>query len=388
MKFRAINKMKACVKKIVSLLPIRLRQFIRYNLARIGIYQQINSRLRLVEEANLPEDLRITLKQMAILGTEKVENFLKSYLANDIELIKRREQTEIEEPILVCAVKNDLNRIKMQIEHHRKLGIIHFIYIDNVSTDGTFEWLNEQNDVTLYRVKAPYDSATRNGWWHRAVENEGYGKWYLFLDSDELFVYPGMENANIQKYIGFLEMKKINITTTPLIDMYSPNKIFESVSYENVKDVYCFFDIKYLQERQYTNWVTFGGPRLRIFSYTPQLTKHSLLKMEKNYVVDSHKVYPFHKNTETGVTAFLLHYKFLFEDIEKTLEAIKKENYYHGSKSYKTYMKFYKQNSNISFYNSDSQKLNSSMDLLKINIIDKNFFEEFLNWIQLPSKGN
>ena len=283
----------------------------------------------------------------------------------------RREEKE---PILICAVKDDLVKIKLQVEHHRKIGVKHFIYIDNISTDGTFEWLREQEDVTLYKVETSFKGRTKSAWQNLAVKQEGYGKWYLILDSDELFAYPGMENINIQKYISFLEKKGITAITTPLVDMYSKGNIFTTNVIENIRNEYCFFDTVYYVKSE----EIYGGPRFRIFSMKNRLVKHSLLKMEKNMISGIHVNFPRHRNFETKVAAFLLHYKFLPNETQKYMEIAEKGNYSGGSKEYKTYIEFYKQNPNLSFYYSGSQKLNNSMDLLKINIADKQFFEEFL----------
>lgn len=362
-----------------QLFSLRLRGLIKFYLARLGVFSHINSYLVLIEKTNLPKYLKGSLKQMAFSDLPGIEDFIKSYLFGDVQLVNKQDQAEVSEPVLVCAVKNDLDKIKIQMEHHRKIGVKRFIYIDNISTDGTLEWLKEQKDVTLYKVEAQYNSATRMGWWQYVIKQEGFGKWYLILDSDELFAYPNMENISIQRYIAFLEMKKITTTTTPMIDMYSQNEIFEASS-DDIRTEFCFFDTFYHKEHQYVNWLIFGGPRYRLFSMDNQLAKHSLLKIKKNMLVDSHEVFPICKNTETGVIAFLLHYKFLPKDVCKYREIVETGNFFNGSEQYRIYMEFHKKNPDISFFYSGSQKLNSSMDLLRINIADRKFFKEYLNW--------
>lgn len=364
-----------------QILPAGSRRFIKLLLVRLGLFPQINFSLKLIENVELPEDFKESLKQMAFFAPETIEKFLKSYLSNDIQLVNKREKTGAPKPIFICAVKNDIDRVKIQMEHHRKIGINYFVYIDNASTDGTFEWLEMQEDVTLYKVETSFDTATKMGWLQSVMKQEGYGKWFLILDSDELFAYPGMENIHIQKYIDFLEIKNITTTTTPLIDMYSQEEIFSGSPCEDIRATFCFFDTFYYQKRGYINWSFWGGPRFRVFSLKNNLTKHSLFKMEKNMLIGIHEIFPSYKNTETGVTAFLLHYKFLSKDINKYIEIAKNENYFNRSEEYKIYIKHCKESHDISFYYSGSHKLTNSMDLLRINIADKIFFEEFLNWV-------
>ena len=47
---------------------------------------------------------------------------------------------------------------------------------------------------------------------------------------------------------------------------------------------------------------------------------------------------------------------------------------------YKTYYETYTNNPNISFYCNKSEKLNSSLDLLKVSLVDLNFFNKFLRF--------
>jgi len=370
------------IKTGEQLLPIRFKQFIYFHFAKFGFFPRVNIYLQIIKKTNLPQGLKSTLREMAFAGlSHQIDDFINSYLSNGIILVKKRQEMGDIEPIVICAVRNDLDRIKMQVEHHRKIGIKHFIYIDNMSTDGTFEWLENQKDITLYRIESKFNASIKSAWWQLAIQREGYGKWYLILDSDELFAYPGMENMNIQKYIEFLKMKKISVITTPMIDMYSQNKLFEADICEDIKSRYCFFDTFYNQEYGYINWRIFGGPRFRVFNIDLQLTKHSLLRAEENIIVLPHKIFPFSRNVEKGAKAFLLHYKFLPGDMQKFMEIIKEKTYHNGSGEYKIYMKYYKQNHNT-FYYSGSQKLNNSMDLLKINIVDKNFFEEYFSFLK------
>lgn len=65
------------------------------------------------------------------------------------------EQVSPDDPIMVCCVKNDLERIKKVVEHHTKIGVKHMVFVDNESTDGTREWLQTQ-EVDLYGIDEPY----------------------------------------------------------------------------------------------------------------------------------------------------------------------------------------------------------------------------------------
>jgi hypothetical protein len=286
--------------------------------------------------------------------------------------------------MLVCAVKDDIERIKMQVEYHRKIGIKHFAYIDNMSTDGTFEWLLAQPDVSLFRTDEIYNASSMNAWRKQVMDIYGYDRWYLILDSDELFIYPGIEKKPIHEYIQFLENSNITVTTSPLVDMYARGKLFSNTGTGNIYQDYCYFDTDtYSITRSIYNRLCVGGPRKRLFSdkktiFAPLLTKHALVKATYDMIPGSHSLCPYRKNFESGVISFLLHYKFLPSDARKYAAHVVSGVYFGGSAEYKRYMSVLKDNPDVSFYYEGSQKLNSSMDLLKINITDKIFFDKFL----------
>lgn len=214
----------------------------------------------MLELQKLPKPLQATVKEIAVLNLNKAKTFIKTFLANDIYLIKNRSN-EMSEPVVVCATKNNLSCVKLQLEHHRKIGVTFFIYIDNLSTDGTFEYLNSQNDVTLYRTNSQFSPFVHKIWYQLAIKQEGYDKWYLILDDDELFAYPSMETIDIKRYIRFLEVQKTTGTFAMMLDMYSRNKLF-SANGTNITKKYCFFDVDYYRKKLRIS----GGPRERIFS--------------------------------------------------------------------------------------------------------------------------
>ena len=289
------------------------------------------------------------------------------------------------DPILLCTVKDDLAKVKLQVEHHRRIGIKHFVYIDNISKDGTFEWLKGQNDVSLFTVDEIFSAEAKNAWRRQITDLFGYDRWYLVLDSDELFTYPGIETRNINRYIDFLEKNKIKSTLSPMIDMYSKGGLFEKdVAINTILEQYCYFDVDTYYPANYFagQWIN-GGPRMRIFSKDercfPQLSKYALTKFSRDMLIGTHQNYPYKYNFNTkGAIAFLLHYKFLHDDSKKYKKYVMFDVMSNNSVEYKQYMKAFEQNSEISFYYEGSQKLNNSMDLMKINIINKNFFENFL----------
>ena len=315
-------------------------------------------------------------------GTSDILYFIDSYQRKGVKTIRLAETTAPpHEPILLCAVKDDLERVKAQIEYHKKIGVQHFAYIDNMSTDGTYEWLRQQNDVSLFVVEEAYSAAKRTAWRKQVMDILGYDRWYLVLDSDEFFCYPAIEHVPITHYVEYLESKGLGSAHAPLIDMYSKEALFSTSEKEDKDrsffDAYCYFDTDtYLSYALYRKRGVQGGPRARLFPASIiSISKYPLVKARAATISSCHRNYPLQE--QKWATAFLLHYKFLPSDVHKCMDIIRSGNYYLGSHNYKQYMEAYEQNPNLTFYYEGSQKFNSSMDLLKINLCDRQFFKDF-----------
>ena len=345
-------KIKKLVRFLLSLLPqsvVLLLMGKRLKKSAKNDMMYINN---IVKQSELLRNNKKALVSFAYINRNRTAAYSDSYLKRLVNPVKIAEtNTANNLPILVCAEKNDLKRIKPQIEYHRKIGIKHFAYIDNVSDDGTFEWLREQPDVSLFSISEKYDNVVKNAWIRQITDYFGYEKWYLIVDSDEFFIYPGIEKIKINQYIDYLEKRKIKSTFSPMIDMYAINSDENTGQSddipENFVENYRWFDTdSYKKENQLTRYRVTGGVRKRLKGMGNTVSKYSLIKLSQNMIIGTHENHPYKVNFETdGAIAFLLHYKVFLND----------------NTAYK-----------------GSQKLESSMDLLKINLTDRIFFSNFL----------
>ena len=74
------------------------------------------------------------------------------------------------------------------------------------------------------------------------------------------------------------------------------------------------------------------------------------------------------------------------DEWEKYLQIVKQENYAGGSAEYKRYVNILKRNPDLCFYYSKSIKFNHSLDLLQINIFDKDSSQRFLSELSKEHK--
>lgn len=97
------------------------------------------------------------------------------------------------------TIRNEGVRLPYFLTHHRKLGVEHFLIVDNDSDDGSRDWLAGQADVSLWVTGHGYKQA-RFGldWLTWLQRRHGHGHWCLTLDADEIMVYPYWESRNLR----------------------------------------------------------------------------------------------------------------------------------------------------------------------------------------------
>lgn len=313
----------------------------------------------------------------------EVTDFVSSYKSRSLKAIRvLKQEIPLTEIIIICAVKDDRAKIQKQVEYHKQIGIKHFTYIDNMSTDGTYEWLNKQADISLFRAEETFTESRKLSWRRQVMDVFGYDRWYLYLDSDEYFIYPGIEKIPIDCYIEHLENKGICTIMTPMIDMYSKSAIF---SIDNSKDFMaecCYFDTDtYVLYKRLDEVAVKGGPRSRLIDSAIlfRVSKYSLVKACSATIMANHVVFPtsLRPNKEqNGARAFLLHYKFLSADLKRNEELARLGVHHDGGSENMHYQLSYEQDPSMTFYCDTSHKYGYSNDLLKINICDNLFFRE------------
>jgi hypothetical protein len=303
---------------------------------------------------------------------KKIDVFL-SFADANIKTIRTNHQFDESKPILMCVVKDDLIKVKLLIEHHRQIGIENFVFLDNGSTDGTYEYLLEDDKLHIYRTEEKYTSSAKYGWINRILSYYGFNRWYLYVDSDENFVYIDCEKTNINELIKKMHKKKVNQLHSLLIDMYSKDELYKNTS-KNYINQYKYFDAQpYRRQYKFRGVIIRGGPRRIFFDDTklwPILNKTPLFILKRKMIFESaHFIFPY--RFFKPINSALLHYKFMVNDRNKYIERTKKGNFAEGSREYKAYLNKISHGKINSFYNKKSIIYNNSNSLLAIKYINK-----------------
>jgi glycosyltransferase involved in cell wall biosynthesis len=253
------------------------------------------------------------------------------------------------------TLRNEISRLPHFFDHHRKLGVDHFIVVDNGSDDGSREWLEAQVDVSLWTTQASY-KASRFGmnWLGWLQMRYGHNHWCLTLDADEIFVYPGHNHMNLRDLTNWLSARRISCMAAMMLDLYPKGPLSTAVIQEGHTplDVLNWFDVDgYIHEfkSRYSYTSILGGPRMRMFftkepELAPHLHKTPLIFWKRHYAYASstHLAFPLHLNNgffegNPAPTGLLLHTKFLSEVIYKSSEEKQRCEHFLRSESYFKY---------------------------------------------------
>ena len=259
--------------------------------------------------------------------------------------------------ILVTAtMRNEMVRLPFFLEHYRKLGVGHFLIVDNASDDGTREFLATQPDVSLWTTSDSYKHA-RFGldWLTWLMIRHAHGHWVLTLDADEILIYPYWDTRPLGALTDWLDGQGREMFPAMMLDMYPKGRLGEQ-HYEPGQDpteVLSWFDRgNYTIQRQTPMenlWIQ-GGVRARYFfaddpRRAPTMNKVPLVKWNRRfvYVNSTHGILPRRLNRyydrEGGefASGILLHTKFLDTIIEKSREELERREHFANSALYEDY---------------------------------------------------
>ncbi|MGY3438224.1 MULTISPECIES: glycosyltransferase family 2 protein [unclassified Marinovum] len=268
--------------------------------------------------------------------------------------------------LLFSTMRNEHVRLPYFLQYYRDMGINHFLMVDNGSTDGTYEYLLEQPDVSVWTTDASY-KRSRFGvdWLNWLARKYAHGHWALTVDPDEFFLFPFCDTRPLRALTDWLDASSIRSFSAMLLDMY-PKGPLNAQPYlpgDNPLDIACWFDSgNYSIKRNHVFgnlWIQ-GGPRRRVFfpelpEKAPALNKIPLVKWDRRYayVSSAHMLLPRGLNLvydEWGgekASGILLHTKFLDTFTAKAAEELQRGQHYAASVEYKAYAKTMEENPDL-----------------------------------------
>ena len=254
------------------------------------------------------------------------------------------------------TVRNEITRLPYFLDHHRAMGVRHFLMVDNGSDDGTLDYLQGQPDVSLWTTPHSYRLSRFGVDWLGWLQiRHGHGHWCLTLDADELFVYPHHDTRPLSALTAHLDAQGIPSLGALMIDLYPKGPVAAQTynAGQDPTDILHWFDpgpySVQRQPRMQNLWVQ-GGPRARMFfadrpERAPTMNKIPLVRWDRRfaYVSSTHSMLPPRLNhvfdlCDTTLTSgALLHTKFLPQVAEKSAEEKTRQEHFANSALYDDY---------------------------------------------------
>ena len=269
------------------------------------------------------------------------------------------DRTDLIQPNTILGfvtVRNEMLRLPHFLDHYRKLGVGHFLFVDNDSNDGTVDFLKSQPDVSLWHSAHSYKLSRFGMDWLGLLQwRFGHGHWCLTVDADELLVYPNCDSRDLHALTTYLDGQSIAAFGAIMLDLY-PKGSVTAPSFQpgdNPLSLLEWFDPTGYRDQIHpvfgNHWIQ-GGVRDRVFfpddpRRAPTLNKTPLVKWHWRhvYVTSTHNMLPRRLNNvfdwpdRKKLTGALLHTKFLPDIAQRSKEEMVRLQHFENSGLYEQY---------------------------------------------------
>jgi glycosyl transferase family 2 len=301
----------------------------------------------------------------------------------------------LDELLVISVVRNGELYIKSFTDHYRSMGVKHFVFLDNGSTDHTLKILCGQKGVTVLQTDAPYNKY-ENTMKRYLAERFSPGRWNLCADIDELFDYPFSKNLCLSDFLGYLNENKYTAVVTQMLDMFSniPLNKLESKPDDALNKKYIYYDISSIEKEDYL-WsersnpaikMHWGGIRKMVFGTINGLTKSALVLMDgrvKPFITWHHA-----KGARMAdISCLLRHYPFVSSFYAKVKDAVRTGRY--GMKvtdEYKMYAKSLNGSAGLNFKLKTAQQFTGVERLIEYEFLI--ISEKYRQWVDDHARGS
>ena len=305
---------------------IRIRMLLVHALVRCGAVDEALTEIERLPDGNRPEVLRLGIwaahargkaeRTRELWNIRKRLHYIPQLEDGPSARLRRLDENPTPRPdavTLYSLVRDERLRLPWFLDHYRRLGIRHFVMIDNASTDGSTQYLRDCPDVTLYATSDNFIGAYDGMVWinHLKAMLNPDG-WAVYADTDEALVYDGCETRLLPDLIELLEGEGAEAFTGYMLDMFSPTPA-SSADMDAADTDYTSRYPAYLPTVFSTPSITCpyrthnGGVR-SLFGTKHDLTKTPLVKNSAGvaFLRSSHDITPARVSNMSGA---LLHYK-------------------------------------------------------------------------------
>ena len=332
-----------------------------------------------------------------------MERVLRWILEHNVEHVHGPREVDygIDELVVLVLLRNGRPYIKPFIEHYFSLGVKHIVFLDNGSTDGTVEALQNYENVTVLRSRLPFKkyNITLKQY---LVERFGRGRWTLNADIDELFEYPYSDVVSLKALLKYLNDNFYTAVVTYMLDMF-PETLLSADSpatdYESLKELHRFYDISDVRTLDYSQvgdignvvaneWIEIlqGGVMQRLFGTSPLLTKHPLIFLDDRLTPHDLSDHWVGNARIADFTALFLHYKLsanLYGLVRREIEE-RRYNNLHGK--YDKIHKVLAEAPSLLMRNDTSKELKSVNELVGTRFVSVS--KQYMRFVENEAQRN
>jgi hypothetical protein len=261
----------------------------------------------------------------------------------------QRLDAPADEVLAIVLIRDGSYYLDVFFEYYRRLGVTHFAFIDNGSTDDTIARLKAEKGVIIDQCTLPlagFEDLIRQ----YPAQTYGKNRWCLYVDMDELFDFEGSTKVGITGLTRYLDAQGATAMMAQMLEMFPKIPLRETagLSYAQAVEAFDYFDISHVRKLPYhsdkiefaalmtrntvpneTLMFCFGGIRGKVFGENCCLTKHPL-------IFNGPGVTPApHPHLSMGVrcadiSGLIRHYKFAGNVAERDTASMLAGNLSHG----------------------------------------------------------
>tara|TARA_R110002110_G_scaffold123078_12_gene299644 strand:- start:2423 stop:3466 length:1044 start_codon:yes stop_codon:yes gene_type:complete len=277
--------------------------------------------------------------------------------------------------IAIVLVRNGSYYLDAFFEHYRSIGIRHFAFIDNGSTDDTLNRIAAQPDTVIDQSTLPlaeYEDLIR------AYPANTYAKnhWCLYVDMDEVLDFEGATTHGVRALTTYMDRYGHTAMAAQMLEMFpkAPLSQVADLEYARVLRDFIYFDISTLAKYDYHSAevpfsallaknrlgstkvkICFGGVRGKVFGENCCLTKHPLIFNGPGVTPAPHPHLSMGV-TVSDVTAVIQHYKFANNPQARDAASVLARDLAHGEDAARA--RVLAQNPDVSLFSLDARRWN------------------------------
>ncbi len=277
--------------------------------------------------------------------------------------------------VLIALVRNGSYYLDAFFRHYRAMGVQHFVFIDNGSTDDTIARITREKGTVIDQCTLPlagYEDLIRQ----YPANTYGQNRWCLYVDMDEIFDFEGRSAIGIRGLVGYLEAQGHTALVAQMLEMFPKTALnmAAEMSFKQALLEFSYFDLSAVAKYDYhavdipfaalltDNTLAtpdvkfcFGGVRGKVFGENCCLTKHPLVFNGPGVTPAPHPHLSMGVNC-ADVTAVIKHYKFANNPIGRDTASLAVGDVTHGEDAARA--KVMGQTPDVSLFSLDARRWN------------------------------